>query len=61
MKKSEIYKLALTAAMKEIVKDGCFSADETYEIMYELSNTINTQLFAEKQKTQHEGGDGLGF
>lgn len=54
MKKSNIYKYALTATIKALADDRAyeqqFSETEVYEIVHEISEKIDVELFDERRK-----------
>lgn len=50
MKKSDIYKMALTAMIKEIANGDDWNADEIYYIVKELSGKIDIELYNEKKE-----------
>ena len=55
MKKSNIYKYALMATVKDmVINDGVTPDKETiiYEILHEICEKIDLELFNEKQETE---------
>ena len=55
MKKSDIYKLALAATIKEIKIAGGYTPDTIYEIVSQLCKDISMELTVEQLK-EKDGG-----